>query len=213
MFLSRLTLDLRDRAVRHDLANPYELHRTILRAFPDAQAGGPGRVLFRVELPRAGVEVVLVQSDQEPLWGRLPTGYLAAHQTKPLAGLAFRAGQRLSFRLRANPTKRAGKSTPDAHWIGKRVGLCREVDQEGWLSRKGEVGGFRVTPESFRLIPEGKVLARKGGQSLQFQAVRFEGVLTVTDPERFLQTLRDGIGSAKGLGFGLLSVAPAEGLP
>src|SRR5207248_1215728 len=45
MYLSKLSTNLRDRGVRRDLANPYDLHRTLLRAFPDAEAGGAGRVL------------------------------------------------------------------------------------------------------------------------------------------------------------------------
>lgn len=43
----------------------------------------------------------------------------------------------------------------------------------------------------------------------RFLAVRFDGLLEVTDPGKFLETLRAGIGSAKGFGFGLLSLAPA----
>jgi CRISPR system Cascade subunit CasE len=208
MYLSNLTLDLSDRAVRRDLANPYDLHRTLLRAFPDQTAGGPGRVLFRVELPRADVPCILVQSDKEPHWARMPAGYLTECQTKTLADLAFGAGQRLLFRLRANPTKRARKSAPDPRWAGKRVGLWQEEEQEGWLIRKGEEGGFCIARDGFRIIAEGKVVARKGGQKLQFHAVRFEGVLEVTNPTRFLDTLADGVGSGKGLGFGLFSVAP-----
>jgi len=38
--------------------------------------------------------------------------------------------------------------------------------------------------------------------------VRFDGTLEVTEPEIFLETVRQGIGSGKGLGFGLLSLAP-----
>ena len=41
-------------------------------------------------------------------------------------------------------------------------------------------------------------------------AVRFDGLLEVTDPVKFLETLRAGIGSAKGFGFGLLSLARPE---
>jgi CRISPR system Cascade subunit CasE len=208
MFLSRLVPDYHDRGVRRDLANPYELHRTLLRAFPDAAAGGPGRMLYRVELPRGEVAFLLVQSEKEPGWARLPAGYLAACRTKSLHDVAFHAGQRLAFRLRANPTKRAGKSAPDPRWAGKRVGLWREEDQAAWLVRKGAGGGFRVDSAGFRVIPEGKVLARRAGQALQFQSVRFEGVLEVTDPGRFLATLAEGVGSGKGLGFGLLSVGP-----
>lgn len=46
-------------------------------------------------------------------------------------------------------------------------------------------------------------------QRLTFGGVVFEGVLEVTDAEAFRRTLREGIGSGKAYGFGLLSVAPA----
>jgi CRISPR system Cascade subunit CasE len=42
---------------------------------------------------------------------------------------------------------------------------------------------------------------------LRFGAVSFEGRLEVTDLDAFRVTLRDGIGSGKAFGFGLLSVA------
>jgi CRISPR system Cascade subunit CasE len=42
---------------------------------------------------------------------------------------------------------------------------------------------------------------------LRFGAVLFEGRLEVTDRELFLTALREGIGSGKAFGFGLLSVA------
>lgn len=37
--------------------------------------------------------------------------------------------------------------------------------------------------------------------------VQFDGLLQVVDPARLLETIRDGVGSAKGFGYGLLSVA------
>jgi CRISPR system Cascade subunit CasE len=210
VFLSKLAPDLRHGHVRRDLANPYDLHRTLLRAFPAAAEGGPGRVLFRVELPRTGAPFILVQSDKEPKWAALHTGYCVAGHPKPVGDVAFAPGQRLLFRLRANPAKRAGKSAIDPRWVGKRVGLQREDDQAGWLVRKAAEGGFVVRRQDFRVIPEPKVTGWKGGHALHFQAVRFEGVLQVTDPDRFLETVRNGIGPAKGFGFGLLSLARAE---
>jgi hypothetical protein len=42
---------------------------------------------------------------------------------------------------------------------------------------------------------------------LNLIAVRFDGQLQVTDPVTFSDTLERGIGSGKGLGFGLLSLA------
>lgn len=43
---------------------------------------------------------------------------------------------------------------------------------------------------------------------MTFHAVRFEGYLQVTDGDRFREILKNGLGSAKAYGFGLLSLAP-----
>jgi CRISPR system Cascade subunit CasE len=47
----------------------------------------------------------------------------------------------------------------------------------------------------------------QGGQT--HVPVLFEGVLRVNDPAKLIEAVRNGIGSAKGYGFGLLSLAPA----
>jgi CRISPR system Cascade subunit CasE len=61
-------------------------------------------------------------------------------------------------------------------------------------------------------VDEGLVRGKTGvcphDHGLQLASVRFEGVLRVVDPERMAATLQTGIGSGKGLGFGLLSIAP-----
>jgi CRISPR system Cascade subunit CasE len=208
MFLSKLTLDPLDRNVRRDVRNAYDLHRTVLRAFPDAADGGPGKVLFRLEPGRAGEPVVLVQSEKEPRWDRLPAGYAVIDGPKSLADVAFRVGQRLRFRLRANPTKRVrAVAGGESSFVGKRVGLVHEADQEAWLRRKADAGGFRIL--GVRTVPESEGRAWKPGFDLAFVAVRFDGLLEVADPAAFRHTLVAGVGSAKGLGFGLLSVAPA----
>ncbi len=213
MWLSRLKLNPLCRFVQQDLANPYEMHRTVMQAFPGQDDGGPGRVLFRVDQTRDEEEpyVLLVQSEKEPDWDRLsdPSDYLLAPaESKPL-GLPVVAGQRLAFRLRANPTvkkKQEGKRN------GLRLGVIGEENQRAWLERKGEDGGFRLI--GVQGIEEGLAKTRAGKgrdrQSMSHLAVRFEGVLEVVDPERFIETVRTGVGSAKGLGFGLFSVAPVQ---
>jgi CRISPR system Cascade subunit CasE len=228
MFLSRLVLNTLDRRARYDLARPYDLHRTLYRAFP---APDPGRVLYRVDIDRiSGTTTVLVQSDSRPDWSYLSDGYLSlAAESKPFA-FSVSAGQRMRFRLRANPTKRVAAKNDrlGAVMVGKRVGLTTEADQVRWLLRKADAGGFRVpgdwvkikdreTGESAELpnfrvnvIPEGRDRNGKPGHAGAFLAVRFDGLLSVTDPDRFVQTVRDGVGSAKGFGFGLLSLARAE---
>lgn len=205
MYLSKLTLNPSPEArqVQRDLASPYELHRTLMRAFPGQNQGGPGRVLFRVEPIRPGEPVtVLVQSEKKPDWSVLEREpcYLLSAKSKSI-DLRFRAGQRLRFRLRANPTVRRN---------GKRQGLVRYEDQVQWLERKAKSGGFRLLDFTIRKSTRyvSNVKRPEGGSIQTHLGVDFEGILEVAGPDEFLHLVANGIGSAKGYGFGLLSVAP-----
>jgi CRISPR system Cascade subunit CasE len=180
------------------------MHRTILRAFPAAHASGPGRVLFRLEPARPGCPpTVLVQSDKRPDWSALAAipGYLLAAETKEVQ-LDLRQGQRLRFRLRANPTVKRD---------GKRLGLLREEDQRRWLVRKADLCGFRPLDFLTRHVvwrtslPSG---ADKPAPQTHL-SVDYEGVLEVTDPGRLEAAVARGIGPAKAYGLGLLSLARA----
>lgn len=207
MFLSRLLLNATSRRVWTEISRPYELHRTLMRAFLPAQASENERILFRLDRDREedmGAILLLVQSQEEPNWTSLETarGFLREPpQCKPFTPI-FHPGQVLRFRLRANPTVKRQ---------GKRFGLMKEEEQLGWLRRKGEVGGF--APLSVVVIPERQMEDKKTDDTghshdLTLTAVRFDGVLQITDLTTFNRTLEQGVGSGKGFGFGLLSVAP-----
>lgn len=219
MFLSRLILNPRSRQVQREIANPYEMHRTILCAFPPSLPAGE-RVLFRLEIhPRSGIPTLLVQSRERPDWTRVSEflpDYLLPERDLPLEvenpavkelSLKLRPGQALAFRLRANPTVK--KDRPD-HKQGKRAGLYREEDQLKWLERKLSLAGARLLEA--RTAAEEKVKGRQPhdakSRELTFAAVQFDGILQVEDADRLRNAVEAGIGSAKGLGFGLLSLAP-----
>jgi len=239
MFLTRLMLDPRHLEVQRDLADCYRLHRRILSLYPDIQAGRDARrqlgVLYRPE-----GYVVLIQSRFPPLCDRLPLGYLLPTGGDPenpaikdvsQSYAQVHAGMQLAFRLRANPTKKidSRQDQPGFRPNGRRVDLRREADQVAWLLRKADQHGFRVLrvrvrPDTVQLAdapvqadarPAGKVTGwRRSGEGhphrLTFGAVLYEGVLEVTNAERFRLALEQGIGPAKAFGFGLLSVAPAR---
>lgn len=220
MYLSRLLLNPRARQVQREIGDPYQLHRTIMAAFPEALPTGE-RVLHRLDSnPRTGQVMLLVQSQTVPDWNGLagkdyllpvdPFSDLENPAVKAVH-LTFQVGQRLAFRLRANPIKRLFRDIPEYNLKkGQRIGLFKEEEQQAWLQHKGnEHGGFTVVAatvgnEGFR-----------GGwtkeqHKLKHFAVCFDGVLRVTNPDQFQETLRTGIGSGKAFGFGLLSVAPAR---
>jgi CRISPR system Cascade subunit CasE len=168
LYLSRLLLNPRSRQVMSEIASPYEMHRTLMRAFPKAtdetklKARDEFGVLFRMDVDDPiGTVKVYVQSRVEPDWSFLDEldDYLSSdtgmreYECKDImpACRKVQDGQVFSFRLRANPTKRIGKVIKgDAELKGKRVGLLRPEEQIDWLIRKGperekgKPGGFEI---------------------------------------------------------------------
>jgi len=197
MYLSRLVMNLAASTARRDLANAYELHRTLYRC---TAGNGDSRLLWRIEPNIQSLPVILVQTTEEPDWSPLTMmspSYLAEPPgSKPYAPVVERQTV-LRFRLRGNPTVRQA---------GKRRAISTAKGQLQWLQRKAEQGGFRILAVS--LHDEQLLTARKAEHTIQVAAVTFDGQLVVTDPMRFLRTLEEGIGPAKAFGFGLLSIAP-----
>lgn len=216
-WLSRLRLNPQSRDVRRDIGNFYNLHRRLMLAFPDRSAGGSGAVRFRMEPWNADSQhpkiEVIVLSDHAPDWATLDASYFADTPiAKEFSPPDLPVGTILQFRLRANPTKRlhAKSKGPDGlpidpKWVGKRVGLFREEDQLDWLRRKACEGGFELI--EVNIVGDENRWSRKQGLAMTHIDVLFEGLLRVTDGKLFSATLLQGIGSAKGLGYGLLSVA------
>lgn len=187
-------------------------------------------ILHRLDInPRLGKAFLLIQSEREPDWDFLPEDYADEIECKEVGQnyLAIENGMNLIFRFQANPTKRIGKSDPvakdkfkpsDQRKNRPRVELRTDEERTDWLVRQGERNGFqignlKIDPAVRNVISakEGKIEFKKPGKAnpLTFGSVVFEGVLMVTDAEKFREALINGIGQGKAYGFGLLSVAPA----
>ncbi len=85
-------------------------------------------------------------------------------------------------------------------------------DQQKWLERKLESAGAALVSVNIAddQLVRGKLFLEKNDEKrLRFLSVLFDGVLQVKDPKSLVETIYTDIGSAKGLGFGLLSLAPA----
>ena len=209
MYLTRLLLNPANRDAWRDLDSPYELHRTLERTLEDC--AGDDRTLFRVESWRPGmrgVPVLVQTSTSRPDWSGLPnSGYcLRVDGPKPFDPV-LEHGQRLAFRLVANPTKKQGN---------KRIALDDEAAYHDWLARKAKQSGFRVLQVAavpFWINEEHLSRSPEGGykkHNIPHFGVRFDGVLQVTDTDQLRAAVRNGIGPAKSFGFGLLSLAPVR---
>ena len=197
--------------------------------------------LFRVDPLPGGRAMIVVLSQQKPDWayafGLNPehdprtkrpignAGYLLAaipEEPRPLH-VSINSGARFRFRLTANPTRKTGTLMKSERLAmeecgmkyPKRHGRRDPVPQEAleqWLRIRSEGCGFRLI--KITAIQTGYVYFNKthdAGNGQRLRSARYEGILEVTDPGAFRETLASGIGSAKAYGFGLLSVAPVSG--
>ena len=222
MFLHKIHLDPRCREARRDLSDPYQLHSTLCRAFCEPDRKCPeGEILWRLEQETdlTGCPRVLVQSRSMPDWPRIGVqGWLA--KTDPAIDLKDRlkldllkVGQHFRFRLRANPCVTRND---------KRLGLLRLEEQEAWVQRKAKLHGFslpRLTSFDLSESSQERVDVRisqeqmsrgnqHSGNGIRIFSVLYDGILTVTETDKFRAALQTGIGHGKVMGLGLLSVVP-----
>ncbi len=220
MYLSQLILNPHSHQVQREISKIYQMHRTIMNAFPENLTKDE-RILFRLDLDRHNILKLLFQSQYQPNWEflfssskdyLLPPSLMNSDMPNPAItqfdlSKTLHPNQILAFRLRANPTikkDRPGKKQ------GHRIGIYDETGQIEWLKRKADLGGFRIL--NVRSLQEGKIsdtIFRQNSstQKMEMLAILFDGELQVIDPEKVNETIRNGIGSGKGFGFGLLSLA------
>ncbi len=208
MYLARLRLDLAHPQARRDLASVYEMHRTLSRAFARSADDPPARFLWRLESQGTGAfdapPTVLVQSAEPGNWVALDDwpGYLCERVEMQLVNLErlLRPGRTCIYRLACNPTVTR---------VGKRFGLVRESEQIEWLQRQGQKHGFALAAVRVGRSERVTVSQGRGGQRITVLLVQFDGMLRVVDPGSLTKALVQGVGHAKALGLGMLSIAPA----
>ena len=109
MQLTKIVLNPASRLARADLADAYEMHSTLSRAFATADGEPVSRFLWRQESTRPGEPgFVLVQSSAAGDWQALrnakPDWAAGIESREWHPARVLRVGQQLQFRLRANPT-------------------------------------------------------------------------------------------------------------
>jgi len=190
--------------VQKELSNPYQLHKTIMKAFPDnlKEMEKDGRVLFRVDKEsKKPHPLMLIQSTLCPNWSFLIDDdqyLLRSPLFKQFSYPQFKKGNKYWFQLFCNPTKKID---------GKRIGMYKEEKQYIWLKRKAELNGFNLIHVNITRKEEITAKVNKNAKIMNFYGVQFEGVIQIVNPEKFNNTLRNGIGSGKAFGFGFLTIS------
>lgn len=227
MYLSRVRVDLNglSRTALFDIMSggAYSAHQLLWQSFPDHDGARP--FLFRQEMEDSveqgkspkGLPLFYVLSDRAPV----SIAGLLEVQTKPFSP-ALRAGERLAFRLRANPTvarrvegvkhslrsdvlMAAKKPFPPGQRTSSECVDAMDHAARDWLASRAEGLGFRLPAQAEVGTYRQHVLQKSGRRdAIQFSTVDYEGLLEVIDPGRLVEALARGIGRAKAFGCGLM---------
>ena len=201
MILTRVKLDLRSPSARQALTDCGDLHRNIQALFGSSREDAS--VLYRAQKNDAGCTVYIL-SERAPVFdekslhnGMIPAGTREMTAVEAL----FAEERRFRFDLLTMPAK---KELDRSRKNSQRRILRDPEERLAWLARKAEQGGFRILSVSEE---EGETLrAKKTTGTLYLHTTRFAGALEITDPDRFLDAWKNGIGPEKAYGLGMLMV-------
>ncbi|MGI6040234.1 MAG: type I-E CRISPR-associated protein Cas6/Cse3/CasE [Eubacteriales bacterium] len=210
MYLSRVEVDMRNRALLQALAVPEFLHAAI----ENCVLGKRQRNLWRLDTVAEKHYLLIVSQEKvdfTPLKEKFgPDDGKPVEQPVCYDKLFDRlqTGQQWRFRLSANPTKSVMLDTSNTR--GK-VYAVRPSETKQWLVDKSKKKGFSVDMESFIVIEDGWKRFKKGrsrnAHQVSLYTVTYEGILKITDVGLFRETLLKGIGRGKAYGCGMLTVA------
>lgn len=205
MYLSRAELDPARRSTMMALVSPQKFHGAVENSFP----GGRRRRLWRLDRLGEKLYLLLLSEDEPDLTGlceQFGTG--ARPETRCYDPLLERItpGSLWTFRLTANPTC-SEKNPADRMARGTLKPCYLEVEQEKWLLTQAEKHGFRIPDGAFQVTGKQTYhFLKKGRRSVTLLAVTYEGILQVTDPEKFREMLCHGVGRGKAYGLGLMTI-------
>lgn len=183
----------------------YAWHKRVWEAFP-GQPEAERHFLTRLDDTGQGFRLLILSKEPptRPDW--CPSD---AWESKTVDE-AFFQNEAYRFSLLANPTKKLVVRNADGSRKknGRRIALGKREDLIAWIERKGEQHGFSAETDNLKTVPRPRQQFLQKGKSGTHTATEFTGMLKVTDPVAFEQAAKQGIGSAKAFGFGMLCLVP-----
>ncbi|PXZ05470.1 type I-E CRISPR-associated protein Cas6/Cse3/CasE [Gilliamella apicola] len=215
MYFSRVTLKLNrlPYVMQQKMQNSglYAIHQWLWQLFPNQEKRC---FLFREERIGKGYQYYLL-SEIAPLTNH----ELFLVETKPYQP-KLTVGMKLIFSLRANPVVfKNGKRSDvmmNAKYQAKQQGLDNEIKIRqneaaiNWLIKQSEFRGFSLSTTDGQQLDctvinytQEQFIKKSNLKPITYSSVDYQGVLTVTDVDLFLNTIYQGVGKSKGFGCGL----------
>ena len=190
MYITQIKLNLRNHQIFKKLRSLDDYHAYIESAFPAEQLLG----VRKRHLWRLDGQTILLASDDEP--DKEALGKYGKVTTKSydrfLDNISIQ--RPYQFKLVANPLQSNIKD--------RRIPCHGNRQRLEWLEKQGAKYGFTVIQAKITGYKENRI--RKHGFTVK--SVTFEGILQVTDIEKFKQALRHGIGHEKAYGCGMVTI-------
>lgn len=200
MYLSRVELNISNRETMRAIVSPKIFHGAVENSFD----GNRRRKLWRIDNLN-GRKYILILSEDIPNLETFAVkfGFEGKYETKDYSSLLNKIsnGGIWHFRLTANPVVKSD---------GKVMAHVGSYYQKKWLLDRAESKGFLLNDNDFQIVYSTWYdFYKKSGDGscrVRMMSVTFEGVLQVTDAEKFKEILCCGIGREKAYGQGLITV-------
>ncbi len=211
MYMSRVELDVNNRRKIRDLSHAGAYHSWVESSFPDELANGTrSRKLWRLDNIQGRRYLIVVSPDKPDLNALEKYGVSGSAVTKDYDPFldAIHSDRLYQFRAVLNPVHSVCDSD------GKRGRVFPEVtaaQQLEYFRKRSATNGFELMPGKYEIKERKYVTLNKAGQKpLRLCQCAYEGILKVSDEDRFKYVLCHGIGRKKAYGFGLMTVIPID---
>lgn len=230
LYQTMLALDVNHPAVRAAIVDVHHMHALVMSGFADrledydffteANTGHADhraalKIQHAVSMRPNNTIRILIRSIAEPHWGTPHCskwrGALVEGESAVVREFTPLIGGGIRYEIRANPTRRDGR---------RRHELRHHDDLANWWRIRAAEAGLALTSDPaidapWRLtsdtktqrtagIRNGRPNTHRPSNGIVIGTQRFTGYATITDPDKHLDAMVNGIGPAKAYGCGML---------
>lgn len=216
MYLSRVEIDINNRRKMKDLTHLGCYHSWVEDSFPKFSKENRSRKLWRIDNVYDKY-YLLVLSENKPDMEKLEKyGLESSAGVKNYDQFlgSLKEGMKAKFKIKLN-TVRAYKDEKNPTKRGRIMPVPNEKLNE-FLIDKATRNGFEVNPGEFAIskIDKEYFMHTDKGETKKSRkdivSATYEGILTITDLEKFKAALVNGIGKKKAYGCGFLTIIPEK---
>lgn len=206
MYISRVEIDGHNRRKIRDLTHLSAIHNWVETSFPDEiDAEKRSRKLWRIDRLNNKTYLLLVSKTKPNVSNLERYGVENSVEIKNYQNFIdkLQENQKMMFRIVLNPTK---SEFIDKNTRGRTVPCLSIESQMQYLIDRSEKNGFSLKEDDFSIVERGYgIFRKKGEKQIKLVKATYEGLLTISDLDKFKKTLCNGFGKKKAYGFGLMT--------